>query len=71
MSIKMDYLVTGYGRGMSRSGIEFCKVKAKSEEDALSKIYKSIWYDYHATEFNQLKYDELRDDIHNREIVSN
>lgn len=55
----MDYLIVGYPHGNGRY-IEVGKIIADSKEDALSKTPKSIWYNYHASEFNQQRYDELK-----------
>jgi hypothetical protein len=56
----MDYLVVGYPRGLNGHYVEFAKVTASSKEEALNKVYKSIWYNYIAKEFNQEEYDKLK-----------
>lgn len=56
----MDYLVVGYPHGLNGHYIEIGRVTASSKEDALQRVPKSIWYEYHAEEFKQERYDELK-----------
>lgn len=65
----MEYLIVGYPHGNGRM-LEYAKVNADSSSEALKKIHKSIWYDYHAVHFSQEKYNELKNGFNTNLIVN-
>jgi hypothetical protein len=60
----MEYLIIGYPHGNGRM-LDYAKVEAQSSSEALKKIHKSIWYNYHAIPFSLEKYNELKNERNN------